>query len=337
MTSHNYTYNNQNTSNDTEQLINIYNFLNNIGIVYFSIQPLQQDASSRRYFRIQTTKKSYVLMDSTLNIEAFNQFIAVSTYVKAYGFMVPQIYNVQQNGYALLEDLGSQSINQYLDSIPTQSIEAEYQYIIDLLIQWQQMPIPTTLSLPHYDSNNLNTELQQFLKHYAIHYIPNQQYHDAADELVAIFTDLYKNIYNNYTVIVHKDFHVDNLMMFNDNKKIGILDFQDACIGSPAYDLVSLLQDARRFIPPQLEQRLLQYYLSKTTHDIKKFTYTYNLLGLQKNLKIIGIFHRIYKEKQIARYLQYCPSVWKYIIQCLKKSEFTNIMNWMQNYNIPLK
>jgi N-acetylmuramate 1-kinase len=363
---------------DTQEFINLHKFLQNCNIKQFTIYPLPQDASKRKYYRINDGEQNYIVMDSSQELESFTKYLKLNKFLYSNNITVPEIYNAEGNGYALLQDFGGLSINQYLLQNPCDQSQI-YTQMVDIIIQLQtiktntrllrklaavdevlgdssalehavyldsvhedlstksttqiasaaELPKKSNIELKKYDDSELNKELQQFLQHYAFDYIKNQQQAGAAEELLSIF--------NNYSTLVHKDFHVDNLMLLNNSTKenaIGVLDFQDAILGSPAYDLVSLLQDARRFVDAEFESQMKQYYLEKTGHNKQQFTATYDLLGLQKNFKIVGIFNRIYKQHGHLKYHKCCPTVWQYIERALNKPEFFAVAAWMKKYNI---
>ncbi|MFM2371594.1 MAG: hypothetical protein RIS85_1316, partial [Pseudomonadota bacterium] len=132
---------------------------------------------------------------------------------------------------------------------------------------------------------------------------------------------------------VLRDYHAENIMLLGGLDRQGLLDFQDALVGHPAYDLVSLLQDARREVSPELEARMLDYYISKSS-DGEEFLADYARLGAQRNAKIVGIFVRLWKRDGKPRYLDYIPRVWALLERDLAHPALAPVAAWF-DANIP--
>ena len=137
---------------------------------------------------------------------------------------------------------------------------------------------------------------------------------------------------------MHRDYHAQNLMKFGN--KIGVIDSQDALIGNPAYDLVSLIDDVRIKTPEKLKQQIYSYYLKRTfkNHRIynDKFLADFNILSVQRNLKIIGIFSRLYTRDKKGQYLKYIPYTWKLLEKRMKGEMFLDLKRIL-NKNVPTK
>jgi aminoglycoside/choline kinase family phosphotransferase len=133
--------------------------------------------------------------------------------------------------------------------------------------------------------------------------------------------------------MVCRHYHADNLMWLAERKAeqaVGLLDFQDALIGCPAYDLVSLLEDARRDVSPSLQKEMIEYYLSKSAiKDVQAFDTAYAVLGAQRNSKIVGIFARLAIRDTKPRYLGYLPRVWKHLEHDLSHPALAELKIWM--------
>jgi N-acetylmuramate 1-kinase len=123
-----------------------------------------------------------------------------------------------------------------------------------------------------------------------------------------------------------RDYHAENIMLLDDGTQ-GLIDFQDALIGHPAYDLVSLLQDARRDVAPELEAAMLEYYC-RAARVTENFTHHYALLGAQRNTKIIGIFTRLWKRDGKDRYLGFLPRMWGLLERDLAHPALAPLKNW---------
>jgi aminoglycoside/choline kinase family phosphotransferase len=132
---------------------------------------------------------------------------------------------------------------------------------------------------------------------------------------------------------VLRDYHVENLMLVGPGRTLGLLDFQDALAGHPAYDLVSLLQDARRDVEPSIEEAMLKRYLAATGEG-EAFLNAYHVLGAQRNAKILGIFTRLWKRDGTPRYAALCPRVWAYLERDLSQPVLAPVAAWFDD-NVP--
>ena len=129
---------------------------------------------------------------------------------------------------------------------------------------------------------------------------------------------------------MHRDFHVQNLMKIR--RKIGVIDSQDALIGNPSYDLVSLIDDVRLKTSKKLKQQIYNYYLKKNMFSSRKFLEDFNILSVQRNLKIIGIFSRLFKRDKKSQYLKLIPYTWKLLNMRMKSKMFSELRNIFDNY-----
>ena len=150
-----------------------------------------------------------------------------------------------------------------------------------------------------------------------------------------IWKNLFKKTDNNKSSIVLRDYHIDNIFYLakrNRIKDIGLIDYQDALIGHPSYDLVSLLQDVRTFISKKDQKFLYDYYISKNNHNADHFKKTYLILGTQRLIKIIGIFKRLNANDNNSAYMKYLPRAWKLLSENLKEPFFYDLKIWLDKY-----
>ena len=129
---------------------------------------------------------------------------------------------------------------------------------------------------------------------------------------------------------MHRDYHVLNLIKVR--SKIGVIDSQDALIGNPSYDLVSLIDDVRLKTSKKLKQQIYNYYLKKNMFSSRKFLEDFNILSVQRNLKIIGIFSRLFKRDKKSQYLKLIPYTWKLLNMRMKSKMFSELRNIFDNY-----
>ncbi|OWK32679.1 aminoglycoside phosphotransferase family protein [Sphingomonas mucosissima] len=303
-----------------------HNFLAAHGWAEATVLPLAGDASFRRYFRIVDGARRAVLMDAPPPHEDPRPFIAVAEWLAERGFGAPKIHAIDEaRGLVLLEDFGDNRMREAIDADPGLATEL-YANAVDLLIALRAHPAGPWRA---YNRAELQREAGLLVEWYCpalgLH-VDAQGYVDAWDAVLqhAAFDD---------AVTVLRDYHVENLMLVGATRSLGLLDFQDALAGHPAYDLVSLLQDARRDVDPALEQAMLSRYCAATSEG-EAFLRAYHVLGAQRNAKIIGIFTRLWKRDGKDRYPGLCPRVWSYLERDLARPELAPVARWF-DANIP--
>lgn len=301
--------------------------------------PLAGDASFRRYERISKDGQSFVLMDAPPTYEDCRPFVALAKYLKDQGFSAPEIHEADlANGFLLLEDLGDDTFNRVLNKDP--GLEKElYRAAVDVLVALHRLNPPAdfpvsgdqTHKLPRYDQNHLFTELNLFPEWY-LPEVTGKRDETWVENLREIWHPLFEKVTPGNSVLTLRDYHADNLMWLPDragNLKVGLLDFQDALLGHPAYDLVSLLQDCRRPFKPDLESEMLSYYLDQTEpQNETSFRAAYQILGAQRNTKIIGIFTRLWRRDGKAEYPAMIPHLWSLLEENLKHPVLSEARAW---------
>lgn len=314
----------------------LYKFLEHANITVFKMEAIPFDASLRRYFRIVTSSGSYILMDSSLDTASMTPFAEMDKYLISLKLHAPKIvsYN-QDSGYMLLEDLGANIFTKYIEKHSDSEYEL-YEAAIDVLLKLNNSEMLS--SIPSYNTEQLNKELEVFLEWYVKNIVDEKLYKNCAKELIGIFEGLYHKLNKFPQTVVLKDYMADNLIWLPDRAgldRVGILDFQDARIGSPLYDLGSLLQDARRDVSPELEKHCLNRFVGAEPDS--DFMDAYEMLALQKNLRIIGVFNRLNLKYNKPKYLGYIPRIWKYIERNLESSVNKEVKDWFKFYAIPKK
>lgn len=310
-------------------------FLKNCDIRNFKLQLLEGDASKRRYGRVHSKDKSYILMDSSQELKACAAFMQIGRYLRQNAINVPDIYaeNVAE-GLLLLEDFGDVTLRQYIQQNP--SAEAKvYSQAVDILLKVKQLS--PEFPLERYDNQKLFAELDLFLEWYVKSLLPINVFVDAKIELRAVFAQLYQGLGALQKCLTLKDYMADNIMVIEDAGKatLGLLDFQDALYGYAGYDLVSLLQDARLEVSQGVvEACLAQFTAHLAQHDIDKFMCNYIILGAHRNLRIIGCFHRLAKSFGKKRYLDYLPLVWQHINANLEHHCLQDVKKWFLKYGL---
>jgi N-acetylmuramate 1-kinase len=291
------------------------------------IEPVAGDASFRRYFRALNGNRKAILMDAPPPHEDPKPFIDIADYLCGHGFRAPQIFARDlSRGLVLLEDFGDVQMREYLDHNPGDENKV-YTKAIDALVRLADTPLA---DLPPYDEAVYLREVRLLSEWY----MPALRLPVDLAAYDGMWSELLAPIANGYRkpVTVLRDYHAENIMLLDDGDQ-GIIDFQDALIGHPAYDLVSLLQDARRDVSPELETKMLAYYRQAIDVD-DMFDLHYALLGAQRNTKIIGIFTRLWKRDGKARYLDFLPRMWGLLERDLEHPGLAILKQWFDE-NIP--
>jgi N-acetylmuramate 1-kinase len=301
-------------------------FLNSHGWADAVVSPVAGDASFRRYFRVQSAEgEKAILMDAPPPHEDPRPFIDVAEYLIGSGFRAPAILAKDlKRGLVLIEDFGDDRMREHLDAVPTDEAKV-YQKALDTIIGLSRVECA---KLPNYDMDAYLREVSLLTQWY----MPAMKLDIEQPIFDAVWKDALAPIANHQTVTVLRDYHAENIMLLKDGTQ-GIIDFQDALVGHPAYDLVSLLQDARRDVSPELERAMLDYYHVHAEPD-DDFDLHYALLGAQRNAKIIGIFTRLWKRDGKERYLSFLPRMWGLLERDLAHPGLVPLKTWFDR-NIP--
>ena len=303
-------------------------FLTQAGWAGAQLAALPGDASFRRYFRISKPGKSALLMDAPPPNEDPAPYLRAAKWLDANGLRAPHIYAEDAaRGLVLIEDFGEVRMREYLDQWPGDE-RAIYTAAIDTLVELHRLPSGPFLD---YSMSEYKREARLFTQWYC----PAQGLRvDAAGYDRAweqVLSDVL--IRQRAAVCVLRDYHSENIMLLSSLEKQGLLDFQDALAGHKAYDLVSLLQDARRDVSIELEAEMFDYYVGKTGEGAE-FLGDYARLGAQRNAKIVGIFVRLWRRDGKPRYLDYIPRVWALLERDLTHPALEPVARWF-DANIP--
>ena len=303
-------------------------FLTTAGWGTAQIEPLAGDASFRRYFRIRDGEKSAMLMHAPPPHEDPQPFLRAGKWLDANGMRAPHVLAEDAAaGLVLLEDFGEVRMREYLDENPAAEREV-YRAAIDALVTLHRLP-PGPFS--DYSMNEYLREAKLLTEWYC----PARGLEVDEAGYAAAWENVLGEMIPRQTpgVAVLRDYHAENIMLLGSTRDQGLLDFQDALNGHPAYDLVSLLQDARRDVAPELEAEMLDYYVAQSGAG-EDFRADYARLGAQRNAKIVGIFVRLWKRDGKPRYLDYIPRVWALLERDLKHPALAPVADWFAA-NIP--
>jgi len=302
-------------------------------------RPLAGDASARRYERLTRGDAAAVLMDDPPPGHSVVPFVRIARLLRDMGYSAPEILEVDEDpGFVLLEDLGDDSFSALLTGPDATSLEHTlYEAATDFLIDLHCRPVPP--DLPSYDPAWLLRDAALFLE---------TAMGDAAEPAMAVdFEAAWRGPLEEATrepqVLCLRDFHAGNLMWLpargdgggstSGVRRVGLLDFQDARAGPAAYDLVSLLQDARRDLGEDLETAMVARYLNASPNpDEAAFRAAYAILGAQRAVRIIGVFHRLAKRDSKPAYLAHLPRVWRHLDDTLVHPSLASVRAWFERW-----
>ncbi len=338
------------------------------------LHPLAGDASTRRYVRLARRGHTAMLMDQPRGAETaacppgatdaerrklgYNAmarlagpdcrpFAAVSQYLRAQGMSAPEIFAQDfEAGFLLIEDLGD---GRFADLILGGTAERPlYEAAVDVLVKLHQSPAPKTLAVPGaaavhllaYDPVAMEAEVLLLAEWFFKAASGQEVSAEAREAFVAAWRSALARLPVDNAVMVMRDFHAENLMWLGDRQGVaraGLLDFQDALAGSPAYDLISLTEDARRDVSVELAEAMTRRYIAArkaldARFDEEAFRFAAALLAAQRNTKIVGIFTRLWKRDGKPRYTQYLPRMWGYLERDLQHPALGDLKHWFDTH-----
>ena len=309
----------------------IKNFLKKNYLENYKIKQIKGDASFRKYFRIYNKNKSYILASAETEKKSnILNYVLINKFLNKQSIKAPIVLDFEyKSGLALLEDFGNKT---YLQLVKNSKNKLYiYKSLIKFLVKLQRINFKTNIfRFQKYNYKILKKEIDLFFVWY-LPYIAKIKNSPKIIRLRKLLLIILKNnfIKNNY--FVHRDFHISNLMKCGlaSKNKIGIIDTQDALIGSRAYDIVSLIDDVRIKTTPDLKEKLLDYYLSlakkEKNFDIKQFKKEFSILSVQRAMKIIGIFSRLFKRDRKNGYLKLIPYTWTILNKRLEDPIFKEV------------
>ena len=307
-------------------------FLASCGWQGAEILPLAGDASFRRYFRVVNGDQTAVLMDAPPPHEDPRPFIAVAEWLASVGLSAPQILARDlDRGLLLLADFGDWRLREFLDEDPQREREL-YELATDVLVHLHQHS-----PMPGLKPHGLDQWLEE-LKLFTDWYCPAVGVEIDADAYFAAWTEVLTQVASDglSPVTVLRDYHAENVMLVRGRdgiERFGLLDFQDALAGHPAYDLVSVLEDARRDVPEAIEQAMMGRYVAATGQG-EAFKRAYWALAAQRNTRILGVFTRLWKRDNKPHYRRFQPRMWGLLERDLDRPHLKPVRDWFDR-NIP--
>ncbi len=305
--------------------------LNKNKIKYSSLKSLASDASNRQYFLICQNSSLHVLMYDNGPKENISKFLDVTKIFSNFGLSVPDIIsNYKHDGMLIIENFG---YNKYSQILNKKNRGKLYKVAIDSLIHLHQFPADNTLK--NYSKEDYLEESFLFFDWY-LKYKKKCLDNSIREEFKTLLlehlkiTDLLPRVY------VHRDFHIDNLFFLagrNNFKQCGWIDYQDALVGCPVYDVMSLLEDARLDVDQNITQYLINYYLNKSKNiNLEIFLISFQVIAIQRHLKVLGIFARLFLRDKKEIYIRHFPRVLRMIRKNLANDRFKNLRNLLDRF-----
>ena len=280
------------------------------------IEPASVDASFRRYFRLTREEKSYILMDASQEKESIGAFLDVTHRLHAKGVRAPEIFEESfEHGFLILEDFGTEH---YLDRLDASNFERLYAEAMDEIVKMQRADAS---ELPLYDKAFLHKEMDLMAEWFLAGYLGRKpdtvQRTVIAEALEAISTVVLSQPQG---IFVHRDYHSRNIMLTPEGA-IGLIDYQDAMNGAITYDLVSLLKDCYIRFDPDAVNALALRFRDRVAPDVDDATFLkwFNFMGMQRHIKVLGVFSRLWLRDGKPGYLGDLPLVLRYTVEAAER------------------
>jgi len=310
----------------------------------YKIEKISGDASFREFYRVQKNTKSSILVlakkDKYKNIFTY---CAINEILNKNKILAPKVINnFKQDNIIEISDLGKKSFCEFIknkkNKIP------EYKKLIELILKIQKIKLNNSykfnnkiIRFEKHSLKNLHKESDLFFNWYLSYKIKKKKLARIKTEIKKELNEVYKKLYFKNIYFVHRDFHVSNIIL--SGKKLGLIDSQDAIVGNPLYDLASLIDDVRVNLSKKNQDILFRYYIQKSKFlkkDQLNLKNDFDILSVQRNLKILGIFVRLLKRDGKSNYIKYLPRTWKLLEVRLKNTIFDRLKKVI-NKNISIK
>ena len=310
----------------------------------YKLKKISGDASFREFYRLEKKNKTSIIVSAKK--EKFKNLIVyavVNKILNVNKINAPKLLsNHYSNDMIEISDLGEKSFYDYV--ISKKSKLNDYKSLVKIIIKVQKIKVKKYYKLgkfevkfSKYSLNNLHKESDLFFDWYLKYFLRKKKISKIKKLLREELNKVYKKLKFSNNTFVHRDFHVSNIML--KKKKLGLIDSQDAIIGNPLYDVASLIDDVRIKLPNNLKNNLIHFYHKNSKlkkNNIENLKNDFDILSVQRNLKILGIFVRLSKRDGKNNYLKFLPYTWALIERRLKNPIFKNL-HILMNKNLPIK
>jgi aminoglycoside/choline kinase family phosphotransferase len=310
----------------------------------YKIKKISGDASFREFYRLKKKNKTSIIVSAKKNkYKNLIVYSVVNNILNSNKIHAPRlISNHYENNMIEISDLGDKSFYDFIISKKNKSIE--YESLVKLIFKLQKIKTKKIyklgkfkVKLSKYTSSHLHKESDLFFDWYLKYSLKKKKIIKIKRLLRDELNKVYKKLNFKNDTFVHRDFHVSNIMLHK--KKLSVIDSQDAIIGNPLYDVASLIDDVRIKLPQVLQNNLFKFYYKNSKYKkekIEKLKNDFDILSVQRNLKILGIFVRLSKRDKKLNYLKYLPYAWLLIDRRMKNPIFDKLNILFKKY-LPLK
>ena len=310
----------------------------------YKLKKISSDASFREFYRVKKNNKTSIIVFARK--EQYKNLIVYSVVNKIlniHNISSPRLLkNYYKDNMIEITDLGDKSFYDYIKNKNNKL--RYYKKLIELIIKLQKIKLKNQyyfsgkkIKFTKYSLSHLHKESDLFFDWYLKHCSKNLKLGKIKKILKKELNRIYKKLYFKNNCFTHRDFHSSNIMVTK--KRLSLIDSQDAIIGNPLYDVASLIDDVRIKMPKNLQDNLFNHYILKSKFRIKDHSYIKNdfdILSVQRNLKILGIFVRLYKRDKKSNYLKYLPNTWSLIDRRMRNPIFNQLNILFKKY-LPLK
>ena len=310
----------------------------------YKLKKISGDASFREFYRLRKNKSTSIIVSAKKDkFKNLAVYAVVNNILNANKINAPKLLsNHYKNNMIEISDLGEKSFYDHI--VSKKNKLKDYKSLIKLLIKIQKIKIKKVykldkfkIKIPKYTLSNLHKESDLFFDWYLKYFLKSKKISMIKRQLRTELNTVYKKLIYRNDTFVHRDFHVSNIMM--NKNKLGLIDSQDAIIGNPLYDIASLIDDVRIKLPSKLQNDLLNFYHKNSKfkkEKIEKLKNDFDILSVQRNLKILGIFVRLFKRDNKDNYLKFLPYTWLLIEKRLENPAFKNLKILFYKY-LPIK
>ena len=310
----------------------------------YKLKKISGDASFREFYRLRKNKNTSIIVSAKKDkFKNLAVYAVVNNILNANKINAPKLLsNHYKNNMIEISDLGEKSFYDHI--VSKKNKLKDYKSLIKLLIKIQKIKIKKVykldkfkIKIPKYTLSNLHKESDLFFDWYLKYFLKSKKISMITRLLRTELNTVYKKLIYRNDTFVHRDFHVSNIMM--NKNKLGLIDSQDAIIGNPLYDIASLIDDVRIKLPGKLQNDLLNFYHKNSKfkkEKIEKLKNDFDILSVQRNLKILGIFVRLFKRDNKDNYLRFLPYTWLLIEKRLENPAFKNLKILFYKY-LPIK
>ncbi len=312
--------------------------------INYKLLKISGDASFRTFYRIIKNNKSSILVFAKK--EQFKNLIVYSVVNKilnSHNILSPKLLkNYYKDNMIEISDLGDKSFYDYIKNKKDKS--KDYKKLIELIIKLQRIKLKNQyyfsgkkIKFTKYSLSNLHKESDLFFDWHLKYCTRNLRIGKIKKIFKKELNNIYKKLYFKNDCFTHRDFHASNVMITQ--KRLSLIDSQDAIIGNPLYDVASLIDDVRIKMPNNLQNNLFKHYVKKSKFKVKDqscFKNDFDILSVQRNLKILGIFVRLHKRDKKPNYLKYLPRTWSLLEKRMRNPIFSRLNILFKKY-LPLK